>query len=778
MIYGRGDKAAHRRFFQDKHKLAKKSLEASVHRQRKARSEHVALRRKYRVGEYPDIQISLRDILSPMMALCSVHHGTSSKTFGMLFASIVDGDDHFKTGDGLDTLLNGMSRTLTESKRSGTFVGCIQQAYFLCLMKNHELLERFQLPSRVITESSLASGSYYSGELVLEELLIHSSSGGFLDSNADVYEQWDQLHKIVGTIQKRNFLLAIASKCSATPESRLALEARLAGNLPTAVASYAKAESILMSQMEIAGEDHSMAARLDSHRCFWERLGCLETLNSWSKLEDELRQRELSDSNFVWKEETPYLEQGVGHKLRCSLGIKDIGRSTESDSLQRLSNFVKDAAKDPAKWQLLSSKFAVETILAYMQFEDASQARILVDGVYSSFLQRWQGTNGLAIVPRLELMQMLSSTVQLDEVLSTVRNIEQHAGSQQGTAVQERQYISLVEKWVASSPDIGEGSISAWSQYNQVQDITNDFLWGHGSRSGILPDSARGAFLRAKSIVMLGHANAALSNDMMAITSRYLKEYREVCNAAKLPKVSVRMMEVFVSHILKLAERQLQLSTTETISPESTKVTVRYFQTATKLFDNSDVLELMERIAPDEQAVMSSLEALTFGRAAKFYMMASLDQATSEEYFVRALDVFQSSCKTTVGHPTTGKPTVGEQLARPRLAFIEFLSDLLSNKSGAEWEQFVGKERIVQHLVDCVLDGMIFGSQECATFFPQLCDLIAPFPSVTAAFCGKVLASVPLWTCLQWSAQLMALLNGPMGRAILPILEKVSGLSL
>lgn len=777
-MFERDDKAAHRRFFQDKHRLAKKALEASVHRQRKARSEHVTMRRKYRVGEYPDIQISLRDILAPMMALCSVHHVMSSRVFGMLFASIVEGDAGFKGGDSLDTLMKGMARTLTKSKRSGAFVGCIQQAYFLCLLKNRELLDQSQLPSKVLAESSLASASYYSGELVLEELLIHNTSAeghaSLLDSDGAIAEQWDQLHKIVGTIQKRNFLLAIASKCSTTKDSQLALEARLAGNLPTAITSYDKAESVLTSQMEMAGEGYSMAAKLDARRCFWERLGCLETLNSWSKLDRELLQRETSDESFVWKEETPYLEQGVGHKLRCGLGVKETDASIESDSFQRLSAFIESATKEPSKWQLLHSKFAVETILAYMKLEDASQARILVDGVYSSFLQRWQDTNVLAAVPRLELMQMLSSTVQMDEVLTLVGNVQRNAGREQGVAALECQYLALVERWVASSPHMGEGSIAAWSQYYQVQDITNDFLWSHGSRAGVLPDSAHSSFLRAKSVVMLGYANAALSNDIMAITSRYLKEYREICNTAQLPKVSVQMVNVFVSHVLKLAERQLQQSNADTLSSESTKMIMRYFQTATKLFDNSDVLDLAEKITPDEQVVMSSLEARTFGRAAKFYMMANLERATSEEYFVRALDVFQSSCKAAPALPNSAGSAVDTQLVKPRLAFVEFLSNLLSDKPEAEWEQIVNRKRVVQHLVDCVLDGIVCGSQECATFFPQLCDLIAPFPDVTAAFCGKVLANVPLWTCLQWSAQLMALLNGPIGSAILSILEKVS----
>ncbi|KAG6613652.1 putative DNA-dependent protein kinase catalytic subunit [Phytophthora cinnamomi] len=50
----------------------------------------------------------------------------------------------------------------------------------------------------------------------------------------------------------------------------------------------------------------------------------------------------------------------------------------------------------------------------------------------------------------------------------------------------------------------------------------------------------------------------------------------------------------------------------------------------------------------------------------------------------------------------------------------------------------------------------------------------APYPDIVAEFEQHVLTKVPLWTCLQWSAQLMALLNGPIGRSIVAILEKMA----
>lgn len=753
--FGYGDKTAQRRFFQEKNKIAKRGQNATRKRERKARSDHITLRRKYRVGEYPDIQISLQDIVSPLMALCGVHHGTSSRIFSEVFVSVVEANNIV-----LDQLSTFITRTLEESKTSSAFVGCIHRAYFRCLAKSNVLIDQFQLSSKVLAESSLASRAYYSGELVLEELLIRNTSGAAnVKSNGIVAEQWDQLHKIIGTIQKQNFLLAIASKCSAIDESRKALEARLTGNLPTAVASYDKAESILESQMEITGDESSMTVQLDARRCFWQRLGCLETLNSWNKLEHALDSCELGNDGYVWDQQTPYLEQVVGHKLRCALGAKE---GDNSRGLEQLQTFVDNAKTDQKRWNLLCFKYAVETTLMFMKLNDESQARIIVDGVYSSFLQQWQDTSALSVVPRLELMQMLSSTVQLDEVLTLVSS----------PGATSAAYLALVDKWVASCPQAGEGSIAAWSQYYQVQDITNDFMWEHGSDAGLLPDHARQKMSRAKSIVMLGYASAALGNDILALTSRYLKEYRELCNAAQLPKVSVQMVNVFVSHVLKLAERQMQQSDS-VYNSVSTDTTVRYFQTATKLFDNADVLELVQTISPLEQVALGSLEAKTFGDAANFYMRADLDHETFEECFGRSLEGFVRSCKACSDIQKTLHSDFEGELIKPRLEFIRFLSELLSSNEHLKWEQIVEKKVVVQHLVNCVLEGMVCGSQECATFFPQLFDLISPFPDITQTFEDRVLGEVPLWTCLQWSAQLMALLNSSTGSTVLKILEKV-----
>lgn len=771
-MQGRTNNKQDRRFFQEQAALDKIVLAANLNRQRKARGERVTMRRKYRIGEYPDIQISVSDVLSPLMALCSLHATTSRRVFGLLFAAILEKDTYFDSDANLNSLGASLTNSMAKAKMSGPFVGCVQHAYFETVAKNPDWISRLQLSSKVLGESSLASTNYYSGELVLEELLMNrggpEDKQASIDSDGVVAERWDQLHKIVSAIQKHNFLLAIASKCSAITDSRLALEARLSGNLPIAIASYDKAHNILSSQMEIVGDTYSVAAQLDARRCLWEKLDCLETLNSWTKLDREIREHEAREENFVWNEESPYLEKGVGYKLRSCLGLKEQAENSDSAIMERLQVFVEDAISDSSKAQVLRSKFPVELTLAWMKLEDENQSRAMVEGFYSSFIQRWQGTSPLATTPRLELMQMLSSMVQIDEVLTLTGNIARNQ-SEYTTEDVDSQYLALVNKWLKSSPPTAGGSIAVWSQYYLVQDITADYIWENGHDMGLLSDEVHSSFLQAKSSVMLEYANAALSSDIMALTSRYLKEYRELCNASNLPKVSLKMVDVFVSHVLKLADRQLH---TQALSGESVKMIVKYFQTATKLFDNTDVLDLMETVSNEERSVMCCLEARTFGKASEFYITASLDSATAEEYLARAFDVFQ--------HSTTFRAQVQQDASdavartdRARLAFIEFLSRLLAMKGSSILDGVVERKKIIEHLVHNVLEGMICGNQECATYFPQLCDLVAPFPDVAEKFERTVLDRVPLWTCLQWAAQLMALLNGSIGATILAILEKV-----
>lgn len=779
-------------FFQQQYALLRKHQQAVANRQRTSRKQQVSIKRKYRMGEFPDIQIKLRDIIEPIMLLCENHAPTSNLVFASLFSSIVLSAG-FEKADLAKTLAERIQLALLQSELSPSFIGCVHLAYFTTIAANPDFIRHLAIPANCIGGSALASGNYHSGELIMEELLnyyLHTQETKQRlapDAFETVTEYRDQLYKVLATVQKSNLLIALASSCCTVEETKIALQARISGDLPLAIASYKKAESVLGAMNDTLDDDKLLSSHFEAQRCYWERMGCLERLNQWDKLELELIQNEGNgDLSFIWKQDPPYLEQGLGHCVRAYLGAVEKSRGDhdlENERKEKIRAFVEAATLEQHVWDLLTSNYCIELCLMYLELGEVSRVRVLVENFYSKFLTKWQSTSAVATLPRLELMQSLSSVVQIDELLvltQTSRELTQKEHL-------EREYVAFNKRWTSAHPSDGYESLNNWSRYYMVQNVVGDFVYTHGAEESILSDASKHALLLEDAQVMLKYAKAAVSNDFLALASKYLKEFREVCNKKQLPKVSALMIDVFVSHVLKLAERQTQKTQNATsnadgqsaeLSAESITMISRYYQAAARMFDNDDILTVMESSDARERVAIGGLEARTFEKAAQFYMATRHDQSTAEEYFSRSIDVFQRSCKTVASHSSTDAVVQPDQptlavFKSCRLSFVEFLVELLFKDGKGNWEEFVGREALTRLLVENVLEGMAMGDQECSNYLPQLCEAIAPYPAVVTFFETELLQKVPMWTCLRWAAQLMALLNGPISSTIVRILEKV-----
>ncbi|KAL3667954.1 hypothetical protein V7S43_006831 [Phytophthora oleae] len=756
---------ASKRFFQDHYALLRKKQEAQITRERKQRQGNVTMTRNYRSGEFPDIQISQQDIVEPIMALCEMHGETSSLVFGAVFSSIV-ATPQFEKSRNIDELAVRLEETLTLSKESSSYVSCIISAYFASIVGNPRLCEILPLQPVAIGEAGLSSGAYNLSELVLEEQLLYKvqrmGTNLSLASDELVAASWDLLHKVLSTMHKRNFLIALSMTSSIIEEFKLALQAQLSGDLPFAVASYKKAESILDSQNE---SGNSFSTEAVTTRCRWQRLNCLETLNNWEALKSEIADVTDEDSEFLWKQRSPYLEQGVGHYLRSCLGLSLAKQ--EDNILTSLQNFIESAARGSAKQELIQSRFPVEVCLTYLSSGEKNQARVCVETFYSNFLKMWRQTSPMTSSTRMQLLQSLSSMVEIDEVLSCF-------GCDFSDICKKEQpnVTAFMDGWKRLPPLTGEDGLVLWSQHTMVQNTVSGFLLNFAKDQGILSYETRLAILGRKSSTMLQYANAAISCNILALGSKMLKSYRDLCNVHQLPKLSVEMVEVFVSHVLKLIDRQEHQSERSGLSSSAIKLITRYYETATKMFDNVEIMNMMETAGGNDQVAMGYLEAKTFANAAAFYAFYDVDDNLKEEYFSRSLDMFKVSCQRIDAVKDAGGGA--SSFLRCRLTFIEFLNDLLFKRKTEKLGKLADRKILTKLLADNVLGGMTAGDRECAHYFPQICDVISSYPDIVAEFEQYLLKNVPLWTCLQWSAQLMALLNGPIGKAIVVVLEKMA----
>jgi DNA-dependent protein kinase catalytic subunit len=750
-------KSSDKTFFQQQYALLRKAQQAMNQRQRRARKETVKMRRKYRIGTFPDIQVTMKDILSPLMALCELNVEISTSVFANVFAQIVSSITSNSIKDlavKIDTVLS-TDKTSDEvpERINGGFVACVQLALTNALKMKPELFENMAIPSSTIGESSLLTGNYHSGEVLLEEKL------NWIASSSKLHEEekarcWDQLYRLLSMLQNNNLLLALNNSTSNVEASYLATTAKLNGDISIAASSYLQAQEQLRTLEKDAKDETSLVKyQLESQRCYWERLNCMETLNQWEKTYQEISHF-IVDENSFWKETSPYLEKALGLFLRSSVGItKD-----SSEKILDGFTFLKNCFEEKERWRLIKTTYPVETCLVFLNQEsdESNRVRALVEDFYLDFLQKWQHTTSLSIPSRQKLLQNLSSMVEIDYFLQLNKTSED--------------FENFVAKWIHVTPDLGQGLLETWSQYYMVQSTLIPELIHFGLENSLISETSRIHILKQEADAMLLYANAAMANDVLSLASKYLKNFRERCREEEaLPNVTVRMVDVFLSHVIKLADKKLKTNHSKDTIPMVT----RYHATSTRMFDNAQVLELVQELSPQEKIKFGFLEAKAFAKAAEFHLAERVNESLGEESLQRALEAFDRSSRSL----GTSQLSIFSERSRHRMEFIEFLMDLIMGEKKEVFAMYVNRKNLVQLVSESVLQGMSEGDKECAYYFPQLLDLVAEFKQdkcLVDKFQSQILTQVPAWTCLRWSAQLMALIDGPIGPTIIAILEKMA----
>lgn len=71
-----------------------------------------------------------------------------------------------------------------------------------------------------------------------------------------------------------------------------------------------------------------------------------------------------------------------------------------------------------------------------------------------------------------------------------------------------------------------------------------------------------------------------------------------------------------------------------------------------------------------------------------------------------------------------------------------------------------------------ILQAIYYQSSRARDRFPRLLELIASYEDTQSVFIEKV-DRIPCWAFIRWLSQIMAVLNKPEARAIVPLLSKV-----
>jgi DNA-dependent protein kinase catalytic subunit len=209
--------------------------------------------RKYRSGELPDIQIPMKDIISPMQALYS-DPVFSKSLFILLFESIY----LESLSDAQKLEINSSLKDLVQGTNYSTnFLSCIFSVCMIC--------EGLNISPKIIGDGALFSNAYHSGILLLEHQL---STRPYSESHAegskkhrklqgtqDIHHGYDisigsEMARLYRELDENDLMMGLYEKFCMFDYTKFAISAALEGDFVSSLSNYDNALSFLDSSAD------------------------------------------------------------------------------------------------------------------------------------------------------------------------------------------------------------------------------------------------------------------------------------------------------------------------------------------------------------------------------------------------------------------------------------------------------------------------------------------------------------------------------------------------
>ncbi|KAF0682626.1 Aste57867_25263 [Aphanomyces stellatus] len=692
-------------FFQDRASRAKR-FELAKLQQEKHKGTSVSLFREYRVGEFPDIQIPRMDIIRPLVALASSHAGTASLLFSSLLSAILP---TLPASTQLQVFTQ-IENLLEQSQQNSFFVSSLHQAYLTLLRHPSTLM----LAPDVIGATTISSRNFVSGQRILEEILIRATDDAIL------LQAWNQLHHVLQMVHNEPYLIAVSSQNCTVPETSLALEAQLKGDIVAALKLYKDTEDKYETM------DGAISVSV-TERQRWksEQYQCLEILNKWDVLLEDVQTLNL------WQQKEPFLEKHMEYFLEASIS---------QNEKEVLKSVLSECQQDNDKEKYILSRFPDLMCCINLQSQLFNETQAVVEHFYTTCLNQW---NSMPVAHQYRQLERLPNIVYLEEIARSVKSQDYD--------------LSTIMKWQPILPSLQEDNLKTWSSYNLIRNLGLDVFVTTMGNVHRLDDMTQRDIAAIRVHTKLSYAEAAVEYNVLALAGRLLTEYRSICNEANLPKLNIHMVRVYAAQVSRLANRQLQAAVNIDGDARQRILTQvsNYYGALTRLFENEEVLDFIPTMPHASQVELYNWQARALKESSDFHREHG-DAALAAKLEVESFEILKYQ---------TAKCT---EITSMHFVFIEYLDKCIERSPAAT--------HFVEQFVHTVLFGMSMADKSCSGYFPRLLGLVKEH-IVLLPMLKEKLKTVPLWTCLHWSAQIMALIeehSSPFGDFILTLLQQMA----
>ncbi|XP_070783882.1 DNA-dependent protein kinase catalytic subunit [Enoplosus armatus] len=775
-----------RRFLKDQEKVSLNFAQREIRQQKQKKEDkadqrlrkeaQVTLYRNYRVGDFPDIQISYSSLITPLQALAQRDPILAKQLFSSLFAGILqEMETHKSRGESgriKEELRCNMNTFLSKSTLCfPPFIACVQDMCY----QNKELQ---QLDPAAISSTCLVSLQQPSGILLLEEGLLQGDSRneppakrsrGRKEIPPDT-KKWIHLARLYRSLEDYDVVRGIfGGKVGTKSITCAALQAEANTDFAEAVKLYNEA---------LNTEDWSDGEPTDSEKDFWE-IAAMEAyshLTEWKSLQycSTVYIDENSPPNLerMWSEPL-YQDMYLRHMIRSMLKQLQLG---EMD--QTLLSFIDKAMRVEEHKKLLESHYSQELSLLYILQEDYDRAKYYTNYAMQLFMENYSSVDTLLTQSRLTTLQSAQALTEIQDFLLFMKG-----------EVSVSSLKRLIRLWTERYPDAKLDPVNLWDDIITSRcfflDKIRGKLEGHAPSDSMEVDGSEDPAGDIDTLVndckfnmKLQMADSAWKQNNFPVATKLLKElYREAkTNRGWL----LRWVHSFSRYSHKRSQTQgpvEQVSAMLKTIPFLDDLQADCQSATAKIFRYQKILQgtsfhILASAVSRSPSVLGTIEAEKAERVAKLSGAAWPDENPKNVEVGLQLQALKLLCDATRKadeelQSYTQDCVESSSIVETYMALANFCDKRLREEEQSETErQFPDLLALPVHVVETMLKALKMNSEEARLKFPRLLQIIESYPSETLDLMTKEMMSVPCWMLIGWISQMVALLDKPEAVAV------------
>lgn len=371
-----------RRFLRNPAKIREHFASQEVRRQRnrsslirervKSRDLNVALYRKYRKGDFPDVVVPGSSIIEPLRALAKRDEIIARLVFVTIYENLFDDADF-----DIETIL----RASTEFNPN-----------FTSAMFDIALRSRRAIDPSVIVSAGKNSGLVSTATLLLEEHVNDAPPRAKQSKREN--ETWPKLAELYSENEEHDVITGIYGK--------------KIGNVEVIDAIRAESEQLWSKAADV----YEKLVETDPHAYYREALyRCYAEMGEWKRIEDDIA-IDVSLHGFQKRE-----------RLLSWLFAAGVHQMLESKSSGVLARSLDAWMSDPSKAEYIENHFSGHLSVVALNRDDARSARYYANGFVANFLQSWSVTNPLFHHVRSKCIKELRGMYEIIAYLDAIRDM-------------------------------------------------------------------------------------------------------------------------------------------------------------------------------------------------------------------------------------------------------------------------------------------------------------------------------------------------------------------